>query len=271
MSVVQCSGPGTARTVPDLDDNLVGGAAVADRICSVEGCDSPARHHRTMCGMHSRRLWKYGTTDEPPARPPRPTTCSIDGCDKPYLAKGLCGAHYARNAKGRLDPDVPVRPQGLPLEERFWMAVDATAGPDACWPWTGSRNLNRGGYGFLTVWENNRHQVVLAHRLSWELANGRPVPDGLFILHSCDNPPCVNPAHLRAGTHLENMADAVRRGRTNPQRGEASVKAKLTTAAVLDIRRRRAAGESREVLAAEYGIHREYVTSLVSRKRWKHI
>ena len=74
----------------------------------------------------------------------------------------------------------------------------------ACWEWTGARN--RGGYGI----KGRR----LAHRLAWSEANGRPVPDGMLVLHSCDNPPCVNPAHLRIGTVADNAADRVARNRS---------------------------------------------------------
>lgn len=76
-----------------------------------------------------------------------------------------------------------------------------------CWVWTGT--TNRYGYG---TWGKK-----LAHRHSWELANG-PIPDGAWILHHCDNKPCVNPLHLYAGTHAENVQDAVDRGRFKPSR-----------------------------------------------------
>ena len=69
-------------------------------------------------------------------------------------------------------------------EAVFWDYVDRREGPGACWPWTG--NIRPNGYGRF-----GRHGY--AHRLSWVLAHG-PIPDGLFVCHHCDNPPCVNPA-----------------------------------------------------------------------------
>lgn len=76
-----------------------------------------------------------------------------------------------------------------------------------CWIWSGT--TNRHGYG---TWGRK-----LAHRHAWEQANG-PIPDGLWILHHCDNKPCVNPLHLYAGTRTENVQDAVDRGRFKPSR-----------------------------------------------------
>lgn len=78
----------------------------------------------------------------------------------------------------------------------------------ACWAWKG---LTSHGYGRLRY----HGKTVSAHRLSWEIHNNRPVPDGLFVLHSCDNPACVNPAHLFLGTHQDNMRDARDKGRLN--------------------------------------------------------
>lgn len=82
-----------------------------------------------------------------------------------------------------------------------------------CWEWVGTKNAD--GYGLL-IWDGKQY---LAHRVSYEL-HRRPVPEGLFICHTCDNPSCVNPAHLYAGTHQDNMDDKVARGRCNSrQRG----------------------------------------------------
>ena len=75
-----------------------------------------------------------------------------------------------------------------------------------CWLWMGSQAAH--GYGMLSV----NGKPCRAHRVSWEMYNG-PIPDGLHILHKCDNPPCVNPSHLYAGTHKDNMRDRSERRR----------------------------------------------------------
>lgn len=90
------------------------------------------------------------------------------------------------------------------LIRRFLARVHKTGG---CWEWTGYRQKGR-GYGFLSF----NGEKFRAHRVSWELHNG-PIPDGLHILHRCDNPPCVNPEHLFLGTHVDNMTDMVAKGR----------------------------------------------------------
>lgn len=95
-------------------------------------------------------------------------------------------------------------PPHRPVEVRFWEKV--VKGP-GCWSWTSSTS-EKGGYGFLS----DRGEKVYAHRLSWELHRG-PIPVGLWVLHSCDNPPCCNPEHLFLGTRTDNMQDAARKGR----------------------------------------------------------
>lgn len=99
-----------------------------------------------------------------------------------------------------------------PLAERFWEKVEQGPG---CWEWMAGRD-SATGYGRIRIGRaGSKHQ--LAHRVSWELANG-PIPDGLWVLHHCDNPPCVNPAHLYLGTTIDNNRDRDARGRT--ARGE---------------------------------------------------
>lgn len=131
--------------------------------------------------------------------------CLVDGCANPPRAKtrpGLCEAHRQRLRKrGTLES------ARLPFEERFDRWVDKSGD---CWQWTGSRTVSRGvpWYGKT----KNRGRTLLAHRVAWEFANG-PIPDGLDVLHRCDNPICVNPDHLFLGTHTDNMQDRLAKGR----------------------------------------------------------
>jgi hypothetical protein len=91
--------------------------------------------------------------------------------------------------------------------ERFWDKVDRSGGPDACWPWTAFRYAS--GYGQFGV---AGVAPIRANRYAWMAVHGR-IPDGLWVLHHCDNPPCCNPAHLFLGTAQDNVDDMVAKGR----------------------------------------------------------
>lgn len=149
-------------------------------------------------------------------------------------------------------------PEPNPVE-RFWRHVVVR---DGCWGWT--RYRDKDGYGKL--WVNRT--FVSAHRFSWELHHG-PIPDGLCVIHTCDNPPCSNPEHLRLGTVRENTWDAARKRRLS--HGKDRPAAKLTDAAVLDIRARYRAGETQQAIADRYSVTRPCIGYVVRRETWTHI
>jgi hypothetical protein len=149
------------------------------------------------------------------------------------------------------------------MEVRFWQRV--TKGrPDECWLWPGATN---GKYG-MTCRGGRKGTKVYAHRASWEIANGMPVPDGLHIAHTCDTPLCVNPAHLFAATRAENMADMVAKRRSTY--GTRHPGAKLTEADVLEIRRRYRLGNGK-VLGKEFGVTYKMIHLIVRGLNWKHL
>jgi len=150
--------------------------------------------------------------------------------------------------------------------QRFWSRVDKTG---SCWLWLGARN--KGGYGH-SRYANGRNGD--AHRVAWTVTNG-DIPDGLMVLHSCDNRLCVNPAHLFLGTQLDNMRDMDAKGRrrtvTHDQRGELNGTAKLTKAIVLSIRELHESGISQREIGRKLGVTAGNVWAIVHRKSWNHI
>lgn len=188
-------------------------------------------------------------------------TCSVLDCDKPLRRNSMCDTHDQR-MKRTGTTDAPKR---LTFAERFWSKVDRR-GPDECWPWTAA--LNEHGYGVMRPDIQRRNGPTLkAHRASLQLA-GVEI-DGLVVRHFCDNPPCVNPAHLSVGTKADNSADMV--GRDRHPRGSRSATSKLTDSQVIEIRARCAAGELHRILAADYGVSRVTITNIVGRRTWRHL
>lgn len=152
-------------------------------------------------------------------------------------------------------------------EERFWSKVDKS-GDAGCWLWKG--RTNEDGYGGFDVAARPHNKSVLSHRYSYELANG-PITESAYILHSCNTPACVNPAHLREGDQSENMADRRKAGRDPDRRGEnQGRRAKLTWEAVRHIRSTYtgAYGETAR-LAREYGVSKTVMGKVVSGEGWR--
>lgn len=126
-------------------------------------------------------------------------TCIHADCDRGgKLTRGMCAKHYRYWIDHTPKEDRPEAPRFI---DDFWTHVRKSH-EHGCWTWTAKTEPK--GYG--------RWRSTLAHRESWRRANG-DIPDGLWILHHCDNPPCVNPAHLYLGTVVENVRDMIDRGR----------------------------------------------------------
>ncbi len=147
-------------------------------------------------------------------------------------------------------------------EERFWAKVNKH-GPNNCWEWTAAKQ----GAGYGTIGVDGK--VVQAHRYSYELHYG-PIPEGMSVLHHCDNRACVNPDHLFLGTNADNIADKMNKGRQ--ARGITHSRARLTEAQVIEIRRKYAKGHiSHAMLAAEYHVSISAIANITQRITWKHI
>jgi hypothetical protein len=146
--------------------------------------------------------------------------------------------------------------------EQFWTHVDIQ-GPNDCWYWTGGHGTK--GYGSLMLVDSKEQR---AHRVAYMLTHG-DIHAGMHILHSCHNPGCCNPAHLRAGTNQENMDDRAAAGRTAC--GEKMPRAKLTTEEVCCILTAYLAGHRIVDLAHKYSLTHQGLQNIIYGKTWKHI
>lgn len=149
---------------------------------------------------------------------------------------------------------------------RFWSYVNVTE-PGSCWEWTRARD--RPGYGSVTFGSNKKPYVLVAHRVAWTAFHRRDVPSGLHVLHSCHNPPCCNPHHLRPGTDADNSADRVDSGRqVIPPQGESSHLSKLTRDQAMTIL---TSDRTQRSLALEFGVSQGQISRIRTRKQWKHL
>lgn len=149
-----------------------------------------------------------------------------------------------------------------PAEVRFWKKVSKS---DGCWNWTAHRN--KSGYG---VFLKAKKKLILSHRFSYLIHRGE-IPDGMKVLHHCDNPACVNPDHLWLGTIRENNDDCQRKGRRRGAPGERNSHAKLTWCQVVEIRKLAESCVLRMELATRFGICRAQVANIISGDQWKEL
>lgn len=164
--------------------------------------------------------------------------------------------------------------------ERLGAGADRSAAQDGCWVWMKSRSKK--GYGRINV----RNIIEFAHRVAWCLANG-PIPEGLLVLHRCDNPPCVNPAHLFIGTAAQNTADMLAKGREyrkgsgNPAalaagrlslpKGAAHHNSKLNDDDVREIRALYPMGWTLQALSDKFAVHAGTIGPALYGRTWSHL
>lgn len=148
----------------------------------------------------------------------------------------------------------------MKLPPRFWDKVAVLS--NGCWNWTANKNST--GYGRFMLGAKN---PIRSHRASYQHFKGK-IAEGMCICHTCDNPSCVNPAHLFEASHQGNMADMTAKGRHHDVKGENHHLNKLTEEDVLSIRDDE---RSMTVIAKDYGVTKQNIWRIKNKKTWLHI
>lgn len=146
------------------------------------------------------------------------------------------------------------------LGVRFWSKVRIS--DDGCWQWTGARNAD--GYGNVNV----GGRTLRPHRMMFAFVHGY---EPAVVLHSCDNPSCVNPSHLTGGTQRDNVNDMMRKARGRKSFGESHGRSVLTEMDVLCLRSMSNLGVSTSELARTFGVSRPTIARCVTGKTWSHL
>jgi hypothetical protein len=159
--------------------------------------------------------------------------------------------------------------------EHFCRRIDTSGGAESCWPWTAGVNnkikigIFTGEYG-VAWFRGVRHK---SHRLSKMMFDSMPIEQSLSGLHSCDNPRCCNPKHIRWGAYLDNKRDCISRGRDLKEKGSQRYNAILTEDQVSEILaeaplRKRGWGKAK---AEKFGVGKTAISNIVTGYRWKHM
>ena len=149
-----------------------------------------------------------------------------------------------------------------PVEERFWSKVNKDT-ESGCWEWKASTTI--GGYGSFS--DQNRKSIS-AHRYSYEFHYGG-IPEGMHVMHKCDNPKCVKPDHLSVGTHLDNMRD--KKNKNRQVKGSLAGMSKLTEEQVKNIKIKLLSGVKQSDIAKEFQTHKTNISYISREITWTHV
>lgn len=191
-----------------------------------------------------------------------PKKCLVAECERNSTTAGYCQKHYVRNKKyGNPHTVLRKHGEGKTFAERFWSRVDKTTNSNGCWEWQGT--IEKTGYGHVEY----KGKTWKTHRMAWLLTYEK-VPVNC-ILHACDNRKCVNPNHLREGTHKENSQDMVKRKRS--LFGEKQNSAKITDEIVKSVRQMLANGKTQKEVTEILNLSFNIVHGIKSGRTWKHV
>ena len=231
------------------------------KVCLIEGCSNPVLC-RGLCNAHYIRWQRHGNPFHRKTQKLGTKKCKHPGCERLNEIGEYCTKHYQRYMKlGITDDSILKNLKSVSPKRRIWLCSEADP-ETGCWIW--QKGKDKDGYGQFSFKNKNYR----AHRVAYRLYVG-PIPKGMQVLHTCDTPSCVNPAHLFLGNNNDNMADKVQKGRQ--AKGEDNGLSKLTEDQVREIKKRLLGTETISDIARDYPVDRKVVSRIKAGTNWKHI
>jgi hypothetical protein len=225
------------------------------KICSIEGCNHEYKGHG-YCNKHYIRFKKYGD----PNRCFLKKSCSVDGCPNKYHGRGYCDKHYQRFIDHGDVNHVRGPKYKTPLEAYESNVIKNN--DNECWGWKGKDNGKC--YGILSY----KPEPWAIHRYSYTIHNGI-IPNGMYVLHKCDNPICSNPKHLFLGTNLDNINDMLQKGRN--AKGEMLPHTSINSETALIIKEMLSFDKRMIDISRQLKVGYSLVNAIKRNNSWKHV
>jgi hypothetical protein len=228
------------------------------QFCSIENCEN--KHYgKGFCKKHYQKNKRLG---DPLAKKEK-QFCSIENCENKYYAKRFCQKHYEKN-KTYGDPLAGKTNSQNKAGTKEYIYENSEIDINGCWIW--KRSKNNKGYGHPGF----KGKPILAHRLSYLTFIGE-IPNNLFVLHTCDNPTCVNPKHLFLGTQEDNMKDMVNKNRQSSKVNKKEVNEIRTLYSVELAERAKGKGIqlTQKELGKRFRVSGRQISDIINNKTWR--